>query len=172
MVMSDTVAVMNNGKFEQIGTPQELYHNPKSSFVAQFVGNNNKLRVTLHQDERGNFLARYQNGQDFTLIGAFESPNRDDEYDLFIRPESLVINPDASQAHVNRMKVTVTSILFDGGNSRLLVRPEGTQDEVVVALPQTRQYDGIKPKDSIEIGWDVTKAICYRRRDWKLYDEE
>src|SRR3546814_16705388 len=38
LVMSDRVAVMNNGRFEQIGTPQELYHRPASAFVAGFVG--------------------------------------------------------------------------------------------------------------------------------------
>jgi spermidine/putrescine transport system ATP-binding protein len=172
MVMSDTVAVMNNGKFEQIGTPQDLYHNPKSSFVAQFVGNNNKLRVTLRRDAHGHLLARYTNGLDFTLVGAFEAPKGDEEYDLFIRPESMLINPDETLAHVNRLPVTVSSILFDGGNSRLLVTPENTDDELVVALPQTRQYDSIKAKDHITIGWDISKAICYKRRDWKLYDEE
>ena len=55
MVMSDAVAVMNAGHFEQVGTPQELYHNPASSFVAQFVGSNNKLHVELHKDEHGVF---------------------------------------------------------------------------------------------------------------------
>ncbi|HLW22717.1 MAG TPA: ABC transporter ATP-binding protein [Sphaerochaetaceae bacterium] len=172
MVMSDTVAVMNNGKFEQIGTPQELYHNPKSSFVAQFVGSNNKIRVTLRRDAHGEMLARYTNGLDFRLIGAFESPKKDDEYDLFVRPESMVINPPEDHDNFNTMMVTVTSILFDGGNSRLLVQPDDTNDEIVVALPQTRQFDHIQAKDRIRIGWDTAKAICYKRRDWKIYDEE
>ena len=72
MVMSDKVAVMNNGRFEQIGTPQELYHEPKSSFVAQFVGNNNKIRVTLRSDADGSFIARYADAFDFRLSEKYE----------------------------------------------------------------------------------------------------
>src|SRR3546814_16904882 len=42
LVMSDRVAVMNRGRFEQVGTPQELYHHPASGFVAGFVGDANR----------------------------------------------------------------------------------------------------------------------------------
>src|SRR5262245_41749862 len=42
LVMSDNVAVMNDGRFEQIGSPQELYHSPKTGFVAGFVGDSNR----------------------------------------------------------------------------------------------------------------------------------
>jgi len=171
MVMSDTVAVMNAGRFEQIGTPQELYHNPSSSFVAQFVGNNNKLHVTLRKDEGGAFWARYGNGTDFAVSGAYDLSDGD-AYDLFIRPESLVINPDASGRPFNIMPVEVKAILFDGGNSRLLVTPEGLADEIIVALPQTKQFDYIQAKDRIRIGWDASKSVCFKRAEWKIYDDE
>lgn len=172
MVMSDKVAVMNNGHFEQIGTPQELYHEPKSSFVAQFVGNNNKLRVTLRSDSHGDFIARYADTFDFKLANKYEIESEEEEYDLFVRPEALVINPGNERENYNVLPVDVTSILFDGGNSRLLVKPIGSSDELVVALPQTREYDFIKKGDRIQIGWDMHKAVCFKRSDWKLYDEE
>jgi len=172
MVMSDKVAVMNNGHFEQIGTPQELYHDPKSSFVAQFVGNNNKLHVKLHPDTSGNTIARYADAFNFGLTQKVEVSNEHEEYDLFIRPEAVIINPGDGRENFNILPVDVTSILFDGGNSRLLVKPLGTQDELVVALPQTREYDYIKAKDRIQVGWDMSKTICFNRSDWKLYDEE
>ncbi|MDT4762537.1 ABC transporter ATP-binding protein [Sphaerochaeta sp. PS] len=172
MVMSDTVAVMNNGRFEQIGSPQDLYHNPSSSFVAQFVGNNNKLRVSLRSDAHGTFIARYASSFDITLSGQYEIPGEKDEYDLFIRPEAVIINPGTGRTNFNTLPVDVKSILFDGGNSRLLVKPLGTEDELVVALPQTREFDSIRAGDRIQIGWDMNKSICYKRSDWKLYDEE
>jgi spermidine/putrescine transport system ATP-binding protein len=171
MVMSDQVAVMNAGRFEQVGTPQELYHQPKSSFVAQFVGSNNKLHVALRKDERGSFLARYANGKEFSVLSSPEIAEGE-AWDLFVRPEAMVINPAETAAGYNMLNVEVKAILFDGGNSRLLVCPEGSPDELVVALPQTKQFDHIKAKDSIRIGWDPSKSVCYRRSDWKLYDEE
>ncbi|MXI85438.1 ABC transporter ATP-binding protein [Sphaerochaeta halotolerans] len=172
MVMSDMVAVMNNGHFEQIGTPQELYHEPKSSFVAQFVGNNNKLRVKLHADSSGNTIARYADRYDFKLAQKLETANENEEYDLFIRPEAVIINPGDGRENFHVLPVDVTSILFDGGNSRLLVQPLGTEEELVIALPQTREYDHIRSKDRIQIGWDMNKTVCFKRSDWKLYDEE
>ncbi|MBU0929400.1 MAG: ABC transporter ATP-binding protein [Spirochaetes bacterium] len=171
MVMSDAVAVMNAGRFEQIGTPQELYHNPASSFVAQFVGNNNKLRAVMHKDERGGFFARYGNGMDFKVDGAFDLSGGD-AYDLFVRPESLVINPVEAKQELNVMPAAVKAILFDGGNSRLLVTPDGFADELVVALPQTKQFDHIRAGDRVRIGWDASKSVCFKRADWKIYDDE
>lgn len=169
MVMSDQVAVMNAGRFEQVGTPQELYHEPSSSFVAQFVGSNNKLHVSLVSDDRGGFLASYANGTKYPVPSA-RYLETGDGWDLFIRPEAMIINPAAGT--VNLMDATVRSILFDGGNSRLLVTPAGTTDELVVALPQNRMYDAIKAGDPISIGWDPAKSVCYKSVDWKIYDEE
>lgn len=171
MMMSDTVAVMNAGRFEQIGTPQELYHNPSSSFVAQFVGNNNKLPVTLGKDESGHFFARYKNGRQFLLPGKQDLGGQE-TYDLFIRPEAMIINPKEESPSFNTLEVEVKAILFDGGNSRLLATPKGTDDELVVALPQNRQFDNIKVKDKIKVGWDAATSICYKSENWKLYDEE
>lgn len=171
LVMSDQVAVMNAGRFEQLGSPQDLYHKPSSSFVAQFVGSNNKLQVSLRKDEHGAYLARYANGREFSVLAPNES-GEGEAWDLFVRPEAMVINPPDSTTGYNKLNVDVKAILFDGGNSRLLVCPEGSSDELVVALPQTKQYDHIKARDSIKIGWDPSKSVCYKRADWKIYDEE
>jgi spermidine/putrescine transport system ATP-binding protein len=171
MVMSDQVAVMNAGRFEQVGTPQDLYHHPSSSFVAQFVGNNNRLPVTIRKDEHGRFHARYSNGNEFILDGQYDLDGGD-SFDLFVRPEAMVINPPKENVNFNTVAVDVKAILFDGGNSRLLVTPEGSTDELVVALPQTKQFDHIRAKDSIRIGWDALSSVCYKKAEWKLYDEE
>jgi len=170
MVMSDKVAVMNSGHFEQVGAPQDLYHDPHSSFVAQFVGNNNKLHVQLRRDEHGTFYAKYKNGTEFRLKGAYELSQSN--YDLFIRPEAIVIKPDEKSGSYNKLHVTVKSILFDGANSRLLVSPENSDDEMIVALPQTKQFDYIKKGDSITIGWDPSSTVCFEEAEWKIYDDE
>jgi spermidine/putrescine transport system ATP-binding protein len=52
LVMSDNVAIMNEGKFVQIGTPQELYHNPKAAFVAGFVGDTNRWAGKVKSSRR------------------------------------------------------------------------------------------------------------------------
>ena len=159
LVMSDAVAVMNGGRFEQIGTPQELYRHPKSSFVAQFVGSNNRLSVRLVRDGSGRPAARYG---DFDLRLSGAELLGGTEADLFIRPEAVEIEPDGSAFDV--LRGTVRALLFDGGNSRLLVRPEGTDDELLVALPQTGRHDAVKVGDSLRIGWIPSSSRCFEKR--------
>ncbi len=170
MVMSDYVAVMNSGQFEQIDTPQNLYNNPHSSFVAQFVGNNNKLTVDLSSKSSGVYTALYKDGQKYEVSGDFNL-KEGNEFDMFVRPEAFVINAPESAKGLNTIKCEVKEILFDGGNSQLLVIPEGTLEELVVALPQNKLYDSISRKDRIRISWDPTASVCFRKEEFKIYDD-
>ena len=83
------------------------------------------------------------------------------EVDLFLRPEAMQIQPDDSLSGLNRFEVIVKDILFDGANSRLLAHPLETDTEMLIALPQTRQFDYIKKNDKIEIGWNERSGICF-----------
>ncbi len=171
MVMSDYVAVMNKGRFEQVDSPQNLYSNPTSSFVAQFVGNNNKFGVDLQKDESGKFFAKTKDGGLYTLADSFKLTDSK-SFDMFVRPEAIMINPSNPKPEFNVINADVKAILFDGGNSRLLVTPEKTDQEIIVSLPQNRQFDHIKAKDSIKIGWDPAAAVCFNKTEEKIYDDE
>ena len=81
--------------------------------------------------------------------------------DLFLRPEAMLIQPDRALRNLNRFQVTVASILFDGANSRLLVIPVHSERELLVALPQNRQYEHIRPDEELEIGWDMNSGVCF-----------
>ncbi len=170
MVMSDYVAVMNSGHFEQLDTPQNLYNKPSSSFVAQFVGNNNKFIVGLRKTEGGDFYATTPEGGEFLLSEPF---NIGDEktFEMYVRPEAMVINPDIDEKNMNVLKADVKAILFDGGNSRLLVVPENSDRELIVALPQNHQFDYIKAKDKIRVGWHPKSAVCFKKSEEKIYEE-
>lgn len=164
LVMSDRVAVMNRGEYEQIDTPQNLYHHPQTAFVAQFVGDNNAWRGRIRQcwDEEAEIQT--DDGALFrTRIRTFLTPGT--PVDLFLRPEAMLIQPDASLSSLNRFEVKVKDILFDGANSRLFAHPPHTDTELLIALPQNRQYDYIQKGDKIEIGWDVQSGICFPRSE-------
>jgi spermidine/putrescine transport system ATP-binding protein len=161
--MSDQVAVMNQGVFEQIDTPQHLYHRPRTPFVARFVGDNNTWAGTVrHWDDQA---LEIETGDGFSFRTVSQNPLPiGTAVDLFLRPEAMLIQPDAAIADLNRFKVVVKSILFDGANSRLLVHPLQTDTELLVALPQNRQYDDIRQEDHIEIGWAPSSGICFAQR--------
>ena len=160
LVMSDHVAVMNHGRFEQIDTPQNLYSRPHTPFVAQFVGDNNAWSGTVRNQE--GTTAEIETDDGFRFHTELHQPlPLGSAVDLFLRPESMLIQPDPSIPDLNRFEVVVRSTLFDGANSRLLVHPLNAETELLIALPQTRQYDYIRKDDKIEIGWARASGICF-----------
>lgn len=162
LVMSDRIAVMNQGRYEQIGTPQELYGKPESRFVAQFVGDNNLWTGEVLEQLAGQIRVRTDEGFVFHT-GTRQPIAVGRRADLFLRPEALRIEP-AEKDGLNLFQVTVKSILFDGANSRLLtVTP--SDHELLVALPQNRRFDHIAVGDRIEVGWHPEAAVCFKSGD-------
>jgi spermidine/putrescine transport system ATP-binding protein len=160
LVMSDHVAVMNNGRFEQVDTPQNLYNSPSTNFVAQFVGDNNAWsgKILKYQDP----IAELETTNGTVFRTHLKQPlEPDTPVDLFLRPEAMLIQPDPGIPNLNRFEVVVKSILFDGANSRLLANPLDAETELLVALPQNRQFDYIQVNDKIEVGWNTQSGICF-----------
>ena len=164
LVMSDHVAVMNKGVYEQIDTPQNLYSDPQTPFVAQFVGDNNAWSGRIRQSDDTRAEVETTEGPVFRTKVPEKMP-AGAEVDLFLRPEAMLIQPDPSLTDLNRFEVIVKDILFDGANSRLLAHPLDAETELLIALPQTRQFDYIQKADKIEIGWDEQSGICFPRKE-------
>jgi spermidine/putrescine transport system ATP-binding protein len=137
LVMSDRVAVMNHGRFEQVGTPQELYYRPQTAFVAGFVGNSNRLD--------GSLLAGANHPPSVKtalLAPLFATPMQAGlvgNVSLFVRPESIQLARAAAEVAdcANRLHGLVESVLFDGANSSVRVREAASGCALLVALPQT-----------------------------------
>ncbi|MGD8333767.1 MAG: TOBE domain-containing protein, partial [Desulfobacterales bacterium] len=135
---------------------------PDTPFVAQFVGDNNTWSGHIRQCDQKAAEIETNDGRLFrTKIRQPMQPG--DEVDLFLRPEAMLIQPDAGLANLNRFEVIVKDLLFDGANSRLLANPLDADTELLIALPQTHQYDYIQKNDKIEIGWDEQSGICFPR---------
>jgi len=160
LVMSDHVAVMNAGRFEQIDTPQNLYSKPQTAFVAQFVGENNAWSGKVVRTDEDAVQLEVEAGQTFR-VKPRQTVSPGVRIDLFLRPEAMLIQPDPGLVSLNRFEVKVKAILFDGANSRLLVNPLQSDREILIALPQNRQYDHIRENDRIEVGWDAESGICF-----------
>lgn len=160
LVMSDHVAVMNQGRFEQVDTPQNLYHQPQTSFVARFVGDNNAWSGVVRRCEAETVEIETAAGQSFRSRTPSPLPPGT-AVELFLRPEAMIIQPAAEVPHLNRFEVTVKSLLFDGANSRLLAHPSNDDTELLIALPQNRQFDHIRKDDRIEVAWDEQSGVCF-----------
>lgn len=157
LVMSDMVAVMHRGRFEQIGSPQDLYGEPRTPFVAGFVGDNNRWSGTVVETAEDNAVIRTD--EDFTFRTRMKAGCIKGPATLFLRPEAMLIEP-AETAGLNIFAVTVKAILFDGANSRLLTTTASGR-ELLVALPQNRAFDHIRPGERITLGWHPQSGIAF-----------
>ncbi|TNC80526.1 MAG: ABC transporter ATP-binding protein [Oleiphilus sp.] len=169
LVMSDQVAVMNHGRFEQVGTPQALYYEPATRFVAGFVGESNRWQASISaRDERG-FRLQTEAGLSMQAdreIGDKSASQNDwgvgKSLELFLRPESISVAPGHQALGTeNAYQGHVESVLFDGARSQLLVRIEGALDLLNVSLPQTAEFRSIRKGDSVSVGWSSAQVQCY-----------
>jgi spermidine/putrescine transport system ATP-binding protein len=158
--MSDRVAVMNQGRFEQVGTPQELYYKPATAFVAGFVGEANRWRGRVEEVSGGKMMFVSDGGWRLVTDAASGlSPGTAAE--LFVRPEAIAISRGAvNEGADNRFIGRVQSILFNGANSVALVNL-GNEAAVTAALPQSGTLAGLAVGDEVELAWLASHCRCF-----------
>ena len=112
--MSDTVVVMADGEIQQIGTPTDIYNEPKNAFVADFIGESNIIDGVMLEDGKAKFA-----GHVFTCVdGGFE---KNEAVDVVVRPEDVdVVAPEAGM-----LTGTVTSVTFKGVHYEIIVDIKG-----------------------------------------------
>lgn len=164
LVMSDQVAVMNNGLFEQVGSAQELYYRPSTAFVAGFVGDSNRWRGRIEASDAASVKLTTADGLTFTAnTPATGGTGVGGEVEIFVRPESVQIARTEAdvQAMDNKLQGRVESVLFNGANSRVLVREPRSGGEIDVALPQTGAFHELRQGEDIWLGWGQDQARCF-----------
>jgi spermidine/putrescine transport system ATP-binding protein len=158
--MSDNVAVMSAGRFEQIGSPQELYDRPATAFVAGFVGDSNHWRgKVLSADGRQCRVETEMGGELIGVSGA--SLSAGDGVDIYVRPEAVSVSKAANrEAPLNHVSGTIDSLLFNGANSRILVRvPPGILVEVDSQDPEGEEPP--RPGSPVELVFRQARTLCF-----------
>ncbi len=112
--MSDTVVVMNNGEIQHIGTPLDVYNEPKNAFVADFIGESNILDGVMHEDFSVEF-----SGMRFQCVD--KGFKKDEPVDVVIRPEDIDVLPKGQ----GMLSGKVTSITFKGVHYEIIVDIDG-----------------------------------------------
>lgn len=122
--MSDRIVVMNQGQFEQIGTPDEIYNHPKTSYVAAFVGNANILKGTVA--EKNGHHIKVKLGDEMASIVTEEKVNVGENVTVALRGENILLEENGD------LHATVKEKNFAAGQLRvLLTLPNG--DEVTAS---------------------------------------
>jgi spermidine/putrescine transport system ATP-binding protein len=115
LTMSDTVVVMNEGEILQIGTPQDIYNEPKNRFVASFIGESNIMPGIMKKD----FLVNFE-GLDFECVDFGFKEN--EEIEVVLRPEDIDLKP--GDTGINGI---VTDITFKGVHYEIIVDVKGKE---------------------------------------------
>jgi len=159
LVMSDQVAVMNAGHFEQVGTPQDLYNRPQTDFVAGFVGDSNRLAGTVVFAEGATVRLRTDGGLE--LIGnACDGDFRVGErLHAFIRPQAVSLQHGTGPLG-NDLAGTVESPLFNGANSQVIVRLSSGED-LLVALPGTLSLASFERGAPLDLSVAAGAVSCF-----------
>ncbi len=162
LVLSDRVAVMNRGRFEQVGSPQSLYYDPQTPFVAGFVGANNRVagRVSAVADDRVTLTGE---GGLVLLARASGRLAVGDAAEAFVRPEMASLARDEHElpADQPRYRGLVESLLFDGASSAVLLREAKSRLEIRVALPQTGRFADLRVGEQVAFAFDPQRALCF-----------
>ena len=137
--MSDTIVVMDGGKIQQIGTPTDIYNEPKNAFVADFIGESNIVDGIMHKDR-----VVESSGHTFDCVdGGF---NTDEPVDVVVRPEDVDVVPIEN----GMLTGTVTSVTFKGVHYEIIVDIGG-----FMWMIQTTDFVGVNEKVGLFIEPDA-----------------
>ncbi len=166
MSISDRIAVMKKGKIVQVGTPQELYMNPNSLFVAHFIGESNFLEGSVADATNGKLVIELRGGAKVHAFGM--SVEKDDRAIVVVRPEVFVVEQEGNQGQ-NVLRGVVEKITFEGTFVRYVIKLE-SEDSVVVIKPSlTEKWFDVGA--SITLSFEPEKAHVFSYPEAGLMDE-
>jgi putative spermidine/putrescine transport system ATP-binding protein len=157
LTMSDRIAVFDGGTIQQLATPRELYEEPQSAFVAQFVGHNNSLGGVIQTVSGGGCTACTSGGSVVhgRLIGAGRAG---DAVTLAIRPECIVL--DGRRDEANAFEARVREIIYHGDHVRVRVALPGGESLFVKADRLPRAY--LQPDAAVTVAWSPDDCRAFR----------
>ena len=148
LTMSDTIVVMDKGSIQQIGTPEDIYNEPKNAFVADFIGESNIIDGIMHAD---GVVGMY--GKRFPCLD--KGFAKDEPVDVVIRPEDIDIVPEEQ----GQLTGTVTEVTFKGVHYDTIVDFRGFK-----WLIQTTDYSPVGARIGVKIdpdGFHIMKKSVY-----------
>ena len=157
MTMADTIAVMNRGLIEQMGSPAELYENPSTTFVANFLGQSNLVAADIDGRDGDDLVVHAQGAK--VRIPRGRSRVGDGKVWLGIRPEKMALAPPSDALRGNSLgPARVVDVSFVGVSTQYLVRTAWGQD--LMAFEQnTGARPLMRPGDQVDVRFDGGHAF-------------
>lgn len=159
LAMADRLAIMNNGRLEQLGEPNDVYENPASRFVANFMGISNLIEATV-VGKNGDYIELASRGADRLLISSQEPLVQGSIVAISIRPEKATCHlehgAELAPAHFSRVSGLLTEAIYAGTHTKLIVMTDIGVEMIVfvqnqnLAIPQAGSR--------VTISWDPANS--------------
>jgi spermidine/putrescine transport system ATP-binding protein len=153
LTMSDRIVVMNKGRIEQDGTPEELYFRPASRFVAEFIGETNLISAEVRGTE-GNDVVLNWHGSTLRGRTSGRTPRSGDTVTASVRLESLGLHTDRPDT-ANAVPGRIVGRTFLGSRTALVLHVDDAAGTTLRAYADTESTRAIGDDDPVWIGWSA-----------------
>jgi len=148
LTMSDRIAVINKGRIEQLGDASAIYHQPKTTFVANFIGQANILEVTVTSRKGATAKVALKGGLELT-VRANDLPEDTTAALISIRPEKILLRKSREPNMVNCFEAEVAEEIFRGATDQMLLRTESGLELTAVVANEGSKRDTIHRGDKV-----------------------
>ena len=148
LTMSDRIAVFNDGVIQQLADPATLYERPENAFVAQFIGENNRLSGKVTATEGGSARVALDGGGEVEAL-AVNCGGQGHPTMLSIRPERVLIGDTSAP---NALEGKVIELIYLGDHIRCRMEVAGN-DEFIVKVPNSHRHAALNVGEVTSIGW-------------------
>ena len=161
LTMSNRVCVFDDGVVQQLATPDELYERPCNAFVAQFIGENNRLAATVTAVDGDHCTVNIDSGEVVRAL-AVNIGGEGSRTSLSLRPERVTIDPREGSCP-NVVDGKVLELIYLGDHIRTRVAVCG-HDDFIVKVPNSTNHKPLSRGASVKVGWQVEdcRALDYR----------
>ena len=155
LTMSNRIAVFNDGKIQQISTPDILYEKPECAFVAQFIGENNQLKGKVKSINGNTCVVKTDKGEEIKSLKVNVGAVGDGST-VSLRPERVEINSSDTNFE-NSFNGTVRELIYLGDHIRTRVEVCGN-DQFIVKVPNSYKGANLKEGNSVKLSWKASDS--------------
>ncbi len=150
LTMSDRIAVFEDGRIQQLAPPADLYERPDNAFVAQFIGENNKLTGTVEAIDGSTVSVGFADGESCKALSVNNGPVGGPTL-LSIRPERVQIGAEEGP---NTVEAQVLELIYLGDHIRCRMRVHGN-DDFIVKVPNSAGHEHLRVGETTRVAWKI-----------------
>ena len=154
LTMSNRIAVFNDGKVQQLSSPDQLYESPVNSFVAKFIGENNTFVGEIIDINKDKCKVKLDSGGEI-FANPISVKSKGEKTTVSLRPERALINPDGKMDNSHKGKIE--EVIYHGDHTRVRLKLLGN-NEFILKVPNSSANLDIKLGNEINIGWNSADA--------------